>query len=238
MIKKFYGWPEVAFGFYFLLYLLKVLLISRCCLLRVLSWTLWPLISFLLTHQLCTHFLAALEWESQELVRESSVHLCYLLVTPVRHRTACWVLFPVTLVIESPSPCKRNECELWKLLSRVHLFAIPWTVACRLLCPWDSPGKNIRVGCHAFPGDLPNPGMEPRCPALQADSLSYEPPGKQGKGMKSFLHYRGVVLCKCQVLKNVFFSSPVLPSTWLITVSYRPLQASLFRRIPNLNSEW
>ena len=27
-------------------------------------------------------------------------------------------------------------------------------------------------------GDLPNPGMEPRYPALQADSLPSEPPGK------------------------------------------------------------
>ena len=29
------------------------------------------------------------------------------------------------------------------------------------------------------PGDLPNPGIEPRSPALQADSLPSEPPGKQ-----------------------------------------------------------
>ena len=28
------------------------------------------------------------------------------------------------------------------------------------------------------PGDLPNPGMESRSPALQADSLPSEPPGK------------------------------------------------------------
>ena len=28
------------------------------------------------------------------------------------------------------------------------------------------------------PGHLPDPGIEPRCPALQADSLSSEPPGK------------------------------------------------------------
>ena len=27
-------------------------------------------------------------------------------------------------------------------------------------------------------GDLPDPGIEPRCPALQADSLLSEPPGK------------------------------------------------------------
>ena len=29
-----------------------------------------------------------------------------------------------------------------------------------------------------FPGDLPNPGIEPRSPALPADSLLSEPPGK------------------------------------------------------------
>ena len=28
------------------------------------------------------------------------------------------------------------------------------------------------------PGDLPNPGMEPGSPALQADFLLAEPPGK------------------------------------------------------------
>ena len=28
------------------------------------------------------------------------------------------------------------------------------------------------------PGDLPDPGLEPRSPALQADSLPSEPPGK------------------------------------------------------------
>ena len=41
----------------------------------------------------------------------------------------------------------------------------------------DSSGKNTRVGCHST-GDLPNPGTEPRSPALQADSFLSEPPGK------------------------------------------------------------
>ena len=52
---------------------------------------------------------------------------------------------------------------------------IPW-----LLCPWNSPDKNIGVGSYSFsrPGDLPNPGIEPRFSALQADSLPSEPPGK------------------------------------------------------------
>ena len=29
-------------------------------------------------------------------------------------------------------------------------FAAQWTVATRLFCPWDFPGKNTAVGCH-FP---------------------------------------------------------------------------------------
>ena len=37
-----------------------------------------------------------------------------------------------------------------------------------LFSPSYSPGKN--TGVHS-PGDLPNPGIEPRSPTLQADSL-------------------------------------------------------------------
>ena len=37
-----------------------------------------------------------------------------------------------------------------ELLSCVQLFAAARTMARRLLCPWDFPGKNTRVGCHAL----------------------------------------------------------------------------------------
>ena len=40
-----------------------------------------------------------------------------------------------------------REHRLSVLLNCFSLFA---TVATRLLCPWDSPGKNTRVGCHGF----------------------------------------------------------------------------------------
>ena len=33
------------------------------------------------------------------------------------------------------------------VLSHVWLFVTPWTITTRLLCPWDFPGKNTRVGC-------------------------------------------------------------------------------------------
>ena len=43
----------------------------------------------------------------------------------------------------------------------------------RLLCPWNSPCKNTGAGSQPFPspGDPPDPGIEPRSPSLQADSL-------------------------------------------------------------------
>ena len=37
-----------------------------------------------------------------------------------------------------------------KSLSRVWLFATPWTAAYRLLRPWEFPGKSTGVGCHCL----------------------------------------------------------------------------------------
>ena len=44
-----------------------------------------------------------------------------------------------------------------------------------LYSPWNSPGQSTRVGSLSLTaGDLPNPGIEPKSPALQVDSLSAE----------------------------------------------------------------
>ena len=60
-----------------------------------------------------------------------------------------------------------------KSLSRVRLFATPWTVIYQ--APW-SMGFSRQEYWSGLPfpspGDLPNPGSEPGSPALQADSLS------------------------------------------------------------------
>ena len=49
----------------------------------------------------------------------------------------------------------------------------------RLLCPWGFSREEYWSGLPCPPpGDLPNPGTEPRSPALQVDSLPSEPPGK------------------------------------------------------------
>ena len=60
----------------------------------------------------------------------------------------------------------------------------------RLLCPWNSPGQNTGVELFPSPGYLPNPGVKPRSPTLQADSLLSEPRGKSrntGVGSLSLL---------------------------------------------------
>ena len=52
----------------------------------------------------------------------------------------------------------------------------------RLLCPWDSPGKHIGVGCHALLQEIfPTGGWNPpllRLPHWQVGSLPLAPPGK------------------------------------------------------------
>ena len=39
---------------------------------------------------------------------------------------------------------------------------------------------------HPPPGDIPNPGIEPRSPALQVDSLTSEPPEKPSNSAGCF----------------------------------------------------
>ena len=64
-------------------------------------------------------------------------------------------------------------------ISCVQLFATPWTVAHQAPTSMGFSRQEYWSGLpFASPGDLPNPGIEPRSPALQADALTSEPPGK------------------------------------------------------------
>ena len=70
-----------------------------------------------------------------------------------------------------------------KLLSRVRLFATPWTVAYQAPPSIGFSRQECWSGLpFPSPEDLPDPGMEPGSPALQADVLLSEPPGKPGTG--------------------------------------------------------
>ena len=65
-----------------------------------------------------------------------------------------------------------------KLLRCVRLFATPWTVAYQAPSMRFSRQKYWSGLPFPSPEDLPNPGIKSGSPALQADILPSEPPGK------------------------------------------------------------
>ena len=83
---------------------------------------------------------------------------------------------------------KETETHIYK---RVCVCVCLVTQSCPTLgdtVDYSPPGSSVpedfsrqeywsRLPCP-LPGDLPNPGVEPRSPALQVDSLPSEPPGK------------------------------------------------------------
>ena len=63
--------------------------------------------------------------------------------------------------------------------SHVQLFATLWTVTHQASPSMGFSRQEYWSGLLCSPpGDLPDSGIEPRPPALQADSLPSEPPGK------------------------------------------------------------
>ena len=94
-------------------------------------------------------------------------------------RCKCWsthskgLQVPVCLNI---TPQLKSVCES---LSRVRLFETSWTVARQAPLSMEFSRAEYWNGLpFPSPGDLPDPGIKPRSPALQADYLPSEPPGK------------------------------------------------------------
>ena len=72
-------------------------------------------------------------------------------------------------IASSPSRKLKSESRLVSDSLRPH----------GLYSPWNSLLQNTEVGSlYLLQGIFPNPGIEPRSPALQADSLLAEPQGK------------------------------------------------------------
>ena len=81
-----------------------------------------------------------------------------------------------TVMAESEEELKNL---LMKVKSESHSVVSDSLCLHGLPSPWKSPDQNTGVGSFSLlQGDLPSPGIEPRSPTLQADSLSAEPQGK------------------------------------------------------------
>jgi len=66
-----------------------------------------------------------------------------------------------------------------RVLSHVRLFVTPWTVAHQAPLSMGFSRQEYWSGLpFPSPGDLPDPGIEPRSPTLQAYALTSESPGK------------------------------------------------------------
>ena len=103
-------------------------------------------------------------------------------------------LCPAKSLQSCPTLCNPMDCSLLKLREeREHTFQQgPFHFRKgqsmnRLLCPWDSPGKNNVVNCHSLlQGISLTPGIGPASLTLklhwQAGSLPLAPPGKPPLG--------------------------------------------------------
>ena len=65
-----------------------------------------------------------------------------------------------------------------ELLSHVQFFVSPWTETHQAPLSMEFSRQEYWWLPFPTPEDLPDPGMEPGSPALQADSLPFELPGK------------------------------------------------------------
>ena len=77
---------------------------------------------------------------------------------------------------EAGAGSKAREGVSRSVMSR--LFVTPWTIALQAPLAMDFSRQKSWSGWPGPPlGDLPDPGIEPGFPALQADALPSEPPG-------------------------------------------------------------
>ena len=90
------------------------------------------------------------------------------------------------LVLMEPA---HPEFSSVQLLSHVRLFVTLWTVVYQAPPPMGCSRQEYWSGLpFPSPGDLPDPGIEPGSPTVEADALTSEPPGKtipkKGNGKK------------------------------------------------------
>ena len=82
-------------------------------------------------------------------------------------------IFLVSFMQITFSDCPSN------IYTHVQLFATPWTIACQAPLFMGFSGQEYWSGLPFPPsGDLTNPGLKPRSPALEENSLPTEPSDK------------------------------------------------------------
>jgi len=95
-----------------------------------------------------------------------------------------------------------------------------------LYSPWNAPAQNNGVG------SLPNPGIKPRSPAVQAESLPAEPQGKPNNtGVGSLSLLQGI-------FPNQESNRGLLHCRWILYQLSLKLQCSITSREQTLTQAW
>ena len=107
----------------------------------------------------------------------------------------CWILSALLPDLFSEENVEDSDHLLHCLvfvvqsLSRVRLFATRWTVAFQVSPSMGFSRQEYWSGLpFSSPGDLPDPGIEPGFPALEADALTSEPSGTHSKNKWLYAH--------------------------------------------------
>ena len=94
------------------------------------------------------------------------------------------------------NPCVENSKSENEVAQSCPTLYDPWTVAHQAPPSMGFSRQEYWSGLpFPSPGDLPDPGIEPRSPALQADALTSAPPGKPLWKIVIYIYY---VLCCAQ----------------------------------------
>ena len=117
------------------------------------------------------------------LLKEETI--CYYICCPSLYFSSCQkrlaskaALWDQILILSLTGTVCVYVCVCVKSLSRVRFFATPRTVALQAPLSMEISRQEWSGLPVLSPGDFPDPGIEPGSPALQADSLPSEPPGK------------------------------------------------------------
>ena len=91
-----------------------------------------------------------------------------------------------------------------------------WTIACQAPLSMEFSSQEYWIGLPFLsPGDLSDPGVEPRSPALQMDFLPSESPGKHNRGLFFLIFSLVLILSKCTCTGSRGKSLPRVP--YLVT---------------------
>ena len=152
---------------------------------------------------------------------------CYQLTAQSWYIMSIWESFSWRRLNQKPSVLRVKV----KSLSHVWLFATPWTVASQA-SPSMGFSRQVYWSGLPFPspGDLPNPGMEPRFLALQVDSLLFKPPWKIKEDVQMINNH----MTRC----SIWLAIREMQIKTMMRCDFTPIRMAIIKKTDNNRCWW